>query len=311
MSAKSNRNGRAFEAIVFYDLVQTLKTNNSNCSITKEGYQYHCEDIKFFNELAEGDKKDLKLKKDYTDNVHLITEWLFTTFNLNNVDTILLHKFPDSAGKDGNVTDIQLNLTKGTATQQVNLSLKNNSNALKHSRIAGVPEWLGYTKTSTQYLSYTKQYKLIWDGIKEQIDTYNATSSNLATQYNELHLIAPDFKENTIYNTYYSLVESFITEHCVSPLKVQHLFYHLVGTINFYKIINKPKTIIIADYANIPKPLSLTISRDTNGYILLSFDNNWVISIRLHNGDHRLSPSLKIDAQLKDSPPFDEVYLDK
>lgn len=311
MTTKSNRNGRAFEAIVFYDLVNQLKKQNINCSITERGYTYHKQDMIFFNELSDGDVKDIKLRDDYLKNVHLITKWLFDEFNIKSSDSVLLDKLPDDAGKKGDITDIRIVLNKNNKTKEINLSLKNNSNALKHSRIAGIPQWLGFSEDSSECKEYIKQYNLIWKDITEKIDKYNSKSTRKVTIYNQLDLISKDFKSNEIYNRYYNLIENFFIEFCCTPTQINQLFRYLIGNIEYYKIINKSKKFHIAQYANIVSPTQITFGRNANNYLLLSFNNNWKISIRLHNGDDRLSPSLKVDAQFDKEFKVPEKLIQK
>lgn len=311
MSEKSNRNGRAFEAIVFHDLASEAKKQNLNFSITSRGYQYHQEDIKFFNQLSDGDAKDIKLRNDYIQHVSLITSWLFNTFHLSSCDSIVLDKLPDNAGHDGDVTDIRLVLYTGHNKSIINLSLKNNSNALKHSRISSVPVWLGYDSNSAESRTYHEEYCKIWKAVQNQIDNFNRTSPIKVSKYNELDFMVTNYKNDVIYENYYNLINQFIATYCTTPDKVQHLFRHLVGVQNFYKIINKPKKIIIADYTNIALPTTLELYRNDLNYLVLKFNNDWEISLRLHNGDNKLSPSLKIDAQLVTDSPCNEEILTK
>lgn len=311
MSEKSNRNGRAFEAIVFYDLVNKLKESNINFFITERGYQYHKQDLVFFNELSYGDEKDIKLRDDYINHVNIITEWLFTKFNFNSYDSIVLDKLPDSAGRDGDITDIRITLVKNELSEDINLSLKNNSNALKHSRIGGVPGWLGISDDSAEGKKYSTDYNNIWNEITNKIDDFNSKSTKQVTIYNELDLISTNFKANEIYSRYYQLIENFFDKYCSTPERTNQLFRYLIGDIEFYKIINKPKKFIIYDYKDIKSPRTVTFSRNENGYLLLNFDNDWKISIRLHNGDNRLSPSLKVDAQLDKKSKVPETELKK
>lgn len=311
MSKKSNRNGRAFEAIVFYDLVKEIEKRKINCSITERGYTYHKQDMVFFNELSDGDEKDIKLRDDYLKNVNLITKWLFKKFNLESCDSLILDKLPDDAGKEGDITDIRITVVKNYQYKDINLSLKNNSNALKHSRIAGVPQWLGIREDSKEYKMYIEKYNAIWNDIKNKIEEYNSKSSNKVTIYSQLDLISKNFKCNDIYRRYYNLIKDFFIDFCSNPTRTNQLFRYLVGNVEFYKIINKNKNIHIAEYINITPPTKVTFGRNENNYLLLSFNNNWKISIRLHNGDDRLSPSLKVDAQLGSSFKVPEIKIKK
>lgn len=311
MSKKSNRNGRAFEAIIFYSLVNELRKSGTNFSITKRGYESHKQDIVFFNELSNGDDKDIKLRDDYINHVDIIIRWLSQSFSFSSYNSIVLDKLPDNAGKDGDVTDIRIILEKDECIKNINLSLKNNSNALKHSRISGVPGWLGISDNSDECKKYISDYNNIWDEITKKIDDFNSKSTKQVTIYNELELISPDFKVNEIYNRYYKLIEDFFKEFCSTPQRTNQLFRYLIGNIDFYKIINKPKKFIIYDYTDIDSPTQVSFTRNTNNYLLLTFDNGWKISIRLHNGDNKLSPSLKVDAQLDSNSKIPEIELNK
>ena len=147
--------------------------------------------------------------------------------------------------------------------------------------------------------------------ITEKIENYNLASTNKVTIYNQLDLISKDFKSIEIYSKYYNLIENFFIEFCSTPVRTNQLFRYLIGNVEYYKIINKSKKIHIAKYANIISPTKVTFSRNSNNYLLLTFNNNWKISIRLHNGDDRLSPSLKVDAQFDKSFKVPEIILKK
>ena len=144
-----------------------------------------------------------------------------------------------------------------------------------------------------------------------KIENYNLTATNKVTIYNQLEYISKNFKVNEIYNKYYNLIEEFFNNFCSTAERTNQLFRYLIGTIKFYKVINKPKKFIISDYINIKSPTKVTFSRNVNNYLLLTFDNGWKISIRLHNGDKRLSPSLKVDAQLDSTFKVPEIELKK
>ncbi|RBN42442.1 hypothetical protein DMN50_04975 [Priestia megaterium] len=310
----SNRNGRAFEAIIFHQLVQQLKLNRRNLSadMPKKTMERQKIDSTFFNKLYE-DSIDLNNKNKTSDeklyNSFIVTapkivNWMFNKFNLSNYEHLTLIKPDDNAGKLGDITDIRIEARISNKTEIINFSLKNNSSALKHSRLSGVPEWLGLDLNSSIAISYTKDLKATWDLIQEDILKYEAHHSDTIYSFSDLNKINPMYKENNLYLQNYIHVESLLNQYSNDIEKAIHLFKYLVGE-NYYKINNKYKLVKpkveILEFKNIPLPNSYRVSRDNNNYIILDFDNGWQISLRLHSASTKLSASLKFDAQLKNT----------
>lgn len=309
MTKKSDMNGRSFEAITFYNLASEIKSHSLPCTITERAYESHLKDCESFNLLSqESDAKSKKLYNDYIKHSHLIIDWVFKQFNLYDSTSILIDKLPDKAGEFGDITDIRIIKNKNCI---INLSLKNNSDSIKHSRITQLPTWVGFAKDSNEFSSYSNQLNSIWNEIKNEVATYNSSSSIKISKFNQLDNIRKNYKEDSILNPFYNLIESFFSDYCTSSDQCNMLFRYLVGIYDFYKIINRPKCFDIFSFINISSPTNVSFARTSNDYLLLSFNNGWDLSIRLHNGDNKLSPSLKCDVKIYNSPNIEKTVLKK
>ncbi|XRD24515.1 HaeIII family restriction endonuclease [Lysinibacillus fusiformis] len=305
----SNRNGRAFEAIVFHELVELLKTNPINTEMPMKTYERQKMDSVFFNELKldslnplnKDQSSDLKVYNAMVLAATEIAGWIVNNSNLNFYTKFILIKPEDHAGKLGDVSDIKIEAYNQTTLDIINFSLKHNSTALKHSRLSGVPEWLGIPTESDVYITYTEDLEKNWIKIQQDILEYQSKHNDIISSFSDLNKIAPNYKYNYSYEANYRIATSLFNAYKDERKMVEHLFKYLVGE-NYYKInlkskLKKPK-IEILRFLDVPLPSSYTVSRNNKGYIILSFNNGWIISLRLHSAATKLSKSLKFDAKL-------------
>ena len=122
-----------------------------------------------------------------------------------------------------------------------------------------------------------------------------------------------------------AFIEELINLHEKKPKKVaQSLIMYLIGNKDFYKVIKSKKSIEIQAYnlhgtLNLPfknieakyktekltlptKILDIDFKKNSKTTVIITFDNDWALSFRIHNASSRIEPSLKFDINLINSP---------
>lgn len=226
--------------------------------------------------------------------------------------TVLLQ--PDNVARLGDVRDVLI--IRRSIKWEIGISVKHNHEALKHSRLATKLDfgssWYG-VPSSTVYFSevqpiFSKLQTLKLKGVKwrdlpdkEQsvyVPILNAFMCELSRAYkangNEVtaglvkYLLGSDGKD------YYKLIHhrSHVTR--IIP-------YNIYGTLNQSGNSANPDTII----PNIELPtriIELVLKDNSQTTAVLTMNNGWSISFRIHNASTQIEPSLKFDIQLVGQP---------
>ena len=242
--------------------------------------------------------------------------------NLRYSDTgepLILSLMPDSAGIAGDVRDILC--TRKESLWQIGFSCKHNHHAVKHSRLSSTinfgNEWFAHSCTDT----YFSEVVPIFDELREIRD------STMYTAKPALWSDIPD--KMTRY--YRPILQSFMDE--LSRLNdefddvPEQLVRYLIGRQDFYKIItddnahtthieamnlagtlNKPcgdhlPSVQVSTLQLPTEILNIGFLKADSGYVYdntihVSCNNDWHISMRLHNASSKVEPSLKFDVQL-------------
>lgn len=277
---RSNNMGRAYE----YALCERIMHFFPNITLTARAADEQQRDILHFNDLSYEDQCA------YHKSAELICcHWLNQKIDQRYAYT--LDRLPDSAGVAGDVTDIRLQ----SNFEQINISLKHNHDALKHPRLTRIPRWLGMGADPT----YTQIHNNIW---AEFFLSASRLEPN-ATLFRELVAIDDEFINNNLYDPFCSFIADYLSRNANTIEAIQHMFDFLVGTYNFYKVIDMRDCIVIQDFINIPKPTDVAIEQTDKSYIAMRFNNGVVLSLRLHTASQRLIRSVKFDVRGE----FDEM----
>ncbi|MEY8847098.1 hypothetical protein AB9M91_18880 [Bacillus safensis] len=310
-----NKTGKAFEAIVLEYLIQALKSKNISAKYSLKALEIQEGYIKFFNDLSDN-VKSKKYHSDFISNTPKLVEWIINYFELNLCEIVIIHKFKDSEA-DKNVADLQLRVTYDGTDKVINLSLKNNHDALKHSRIGPVPTWLGFTKNDVEYIEYTNDLKVAREKIRDRITKLSHDNNISIINYKDIDLINKKeekystlYKNQHIYPEFYQVIKNFMENQIQNKDSVNLLFHYFMSEPH-YKIINKEKEFIIYDFTSIPNASSVNINIDSkNGYLLFHFDNGYTIKIRLHNDKSKILKSFNYKCDIKLFSP-DELNIKK
>jgi hypothetical protein len=229
-------------------------------------------------------------------------------------DPLYLSIQADSQGIAGDVRDVMcIRLQNGW---EIGISCKHNHAAVKHSR-----------------LSYTIDFGAQWFGRPCSTLYFNA----IRTLFEELVELTRQGQQwsnlrNKADRFYQPLLTAFIDE--LSRLNYAHpgeipgsLLRYLLGRNDFYKVItNDPRKITTIQAFNIYGTLNRSSGRirsevnipplimpdqfydisykpGSQNTIIVTCNNGWAISFRIHNASTNVEPSLKFDIQLVGVPP--------
>lgn len=221
----------------------------------------------------------------------------------------------DSQGIKGDVRDV---LCSRSTNWEIGFSCKHNHEAVKHSRLSDQidfgKEWFG-KNCSSEYFDEVQKVFLPLRLLRQ-----NSVDSGIPTPLWEN---MPD-KEDRCYAP---ILQAFMKElkrldSCYSKEIPGLLVSYLIGRDDFYKIImNENRRYTQIDSINIngtlgqpfgrKKPLidvpilklptkfyEIAFKDGSKNTIIVVCDNGWNISMRIHNADKKIEPSLKFDVRL-------------
>lgn len=290
---QSNSQGRALEYIILQTILEDIGANK--IQLTERTNTSQERDIGKFESLPEDTQI---LYKNYAEN---ILNWLKDKFALDKSKSIKIDRLSDTDAMQGDVTDIGIDLDK----QRVNLSIKHNHFALKHQRPPTLALRCGFVKGQNEDAKYRKSLEQIYDAFHSK---RTELASDVST-FKELKIIQSDFINKNLYLPVCNLTTEFINTHSGKKDLASCLFTFLIGNKNFYKITAGNGNVHIQEYADIQEPDSVHAVVKDDSYVILSFSNGWVLSLRLHTAktDITKTPSLKFDTQSIENPIPEEV----
>ena len=304
--AKQTANGKAFEYACLKAFYDKLNINN-NCFIVED--QYYEKAKCFFDNLS--DKTPYILGARATIKFLLRLEPRLSTSTPNNPLSLSIQ--PDKSGQKGDVRDIVF--ARSSDGWEIGLSCKHNHDAAKSQRLSYTidfgKEWL--THPCSQ--SYFDEIKPIFDILND------------LKQQNILFEDIED-KEDIIYKP---LLEAFIKElkslNSTFPDVPMQLLSYILGRYDFYKVAMSDKERITKIYVfNMHKTLGkdadikprvlrlpdriedIKFKAGSKNTAVITFDNDWKVSMRIHNAEKEVTNSLKFDTKITSYPATLNVY---
>ncbi|MDP1760512.1 MAG: HaeIII family restriction endonuclease, partial [Candidatus Woesebacteria bacterium] len=217
-------------------------------------------------------------------------------------------------GKSGDVRDVLA--IRLLQKWEIGVSAKNNHHAVKHSRLSSNidfgEKWLGI-KTSKEYFKTVTPIFNNLEKIRKE--------SGARKKWSELG----DYHSSI----YIPILKAFIKElkklYKKDSTKVaSNLVAYLVGNKDFYKVIkgknsveihaynlngtlNLPFNDILPKYKTpkVPLPteiIDICFKTDSQTTAIVTMNNDWILSFRIHNASSRVESSLKFDINLLKSP---------
>ena len=276
----SNAHGRALE----YIIVEKLNSSwPGEVSLTSRAVVDQNRDAPLYGNLNTG------LINSYSSCAEKVVEWLYGKYGNKPVD-IMVDRLSDQDARRGDVTDICIT----SVDENINLSVKNRHLALKHQRPSATAQHCGFKRNSQEDKNFKHSYKSIVESFIRQAKA-DYTSASL---FRELNAEDPGYVSRNLYRPVCGLVADFIGDVGMQQENAFELFKFLVGSADFYKIVNYEAEVHVYEFARIAEPTSLTVEQDGDSYVFLQFSNGWRMSLRLHTASSRISDSLKFDTQL-------------
>lgn len=225
-------------------------------------------------------------------------------------DILELRLMPDASGQHGDVRDVLF--IRSAQGWEIGISAKNNHKAVKHSRLSDNidfgQKWLNIPCSNAYFTSINpifQRLRLL------QID---------GAVWNRL--------PNKHQNYYQPVLQAFRTEllriNANYPSIPQALVSYLIGNKDFYKAIKRNGVTEILGFningtlnnnARNSKPvikvprlilptqiIQIAMKQNSSDTLIMTCDNGWALSFRIHNASTMVEPSLKFDINLEGHP---------
>lgn len=314
MSSKSNDQGRAYEYICLHTLNNAIGRIR-NSEIEKNSCYEAAEHA--WNTLSGAEKALYTLSaKSTIDTIFALEPNIIEKEN----DVLKLYIQSDEHGEVADVRDIIIQ--REDIVWKIGLSIKHNHMAVKHSRLGKVldfgEKWYGI-KCSDDY----------WNEVKPIFDFLDVEKSK-GTYFRDLNS-----KEDDVYvpllNAFMREVKKQVENDSSIPRK---LVEYLLSKYDFYKVIsidsqrittiqsfNMYGTLNLPSKTQAPTlevpvidlPTSLLyigFKPKSKTTVIMSFDNGWQFSFRIHNAKDIVESSLKFDIQIAGIPADVDVKFD-
>jgi len=307
--ASQTINGKAFEYSLLIEFFDRLK-NITAVTITKNKPYQTAKG--YFESFDEHEQSKFRISASAAINFLIDIEPRLSNA-INEKDTLQLEIVGDQEGQAGDVRDVLTIRSK--QKWQIGISAKNNHRAVKHSRLSMKidfgDKWLSHPCSNL----YFEAIKPIFDFLQE------LKSKDKSTKWTSI--------ENMHSVVYVPILEAFRNELLrldnENPTTVaENLVKYLIGTEDYYKVIKGKRKIEIQAYnihgslnqsfkkkspkAKIQKLklpsrlIEVVFKKDSKTTLLVSLDEGWQISFRIHNASSRVEPSLKFDINLVSAP---------
>lgn len=306
MSANSNNQGRAYEYICLHSLLSAIEAvrpaeivHNSSYNAAEKAWQT----------LDESEKTLYTLSAKSTINTIFAME---PNIIEQSNDILKLYIQTDKRGEEADVRDIIIE--RKDIVWEIGLSIKHNHMAVKHSRLSKDidfgEKWYG--------VSCSQQY---WDDVNP-VFSFLAAEKAKNGYFRDM-----TSKEEQVYvpllNAFIKEVKASIEKDASVPRKlVEYLlskydFYKVISidskrittiqSFNMYGTLNQASKVkqpdIVVPVINLPTDvLFIGFKKSSKTTVLLSFDNGWQFSFRIHNAEDKINTSLKFDIQIVGMP---------
>lgn len=307
--ASQTINGKAFEYALLSEFYEKLKHITKVSKIENEPYFIA---KKCLDSFSEEEQEKYKITASSAINFLMDIEPRLK-HGINDQDILQLEIVNDQAGQAGDVRDV---LTIRVMQKwEIGVSAKNNHKAVKHSRLSQKidfgAKWLGVTCSAF----YFEEIKPVFDDLKAIREKDKSTKW---TSIENMHEVV-----------YKPILDAFRKELLrldkENPeIVAQNLVHYLIGNKDFYKVIKGKKQVEVQAYnlngtLNLPfkdiKPkakiprlklptrlIEVVYQENSSTTLLVSLNEGWQISFRIHNASSRVEPSLKFDINLIGAP---------
>jgi hypothetical protein len=239
----------------------------------------------------------------------------------DGTDTLTVSLQPDNVAKAlGDIRDVLI--IRRDIQWEIGVSVKHNHAALKHSRLSNDidfgDKWVGVPCSQTYFddilpiftlLTELKTENKLWRDLdNKEDDIYIPLLTAFMNEFNRLNSannIVADLIRYLLGSNgkdYYKLIHHSNHTTTIIP-------FNLYGTLNQATTTTRP-TIMLPAISLPTRIIELAFKDNSKTTLILSMDNGWQISFRIHNASSEVEASLKFDIQLV-GQPTDLFYLDR
>lgn len=307
--ASQTINGKAFEYALLLEFYERLK-NTTNVSITKNEPYQNAKGC--FDSFIENEQDTFRITASAAINFLIDIEPRLSN-GISKEDVLVLEIVSDQAGQTGDVRDVLI--IRSLQKWEIGISAKNNHRAVKHSRLSMNidfgKKWLGFACSQ----NYFTEIKPIFDMLT---DLKTRDKSTKWTSIENMHEVV----YVPILNAFRKELLRLAKEN--PNMVAKNLVQYLIGNEDFYKVIKGSKKVEIQAYnlsgtlnlpfehikpkAKIPKLklptrlIEIVYQDNSTTTLVVSLNEGWQISFRIHNASSRVEPSLKFDVNLVSAP---------
>ena len=302
-------NGKAFEYALLLEFYERL---NKITSVSIKENEPHQNAKGCFDSFVEDEQETFRITASAAINFLIDIEPRLSN-GISEEDILMLEIVSDQAGQIGDVRDVLI--IRSLQKWEIGISAKNNHRAVKHSRLSlnidFGEKWLGVPCSQ----NYFDEIKPIFDMLT------NLKAKDKSTKWTSI--------ENMHQVVYIPILDAFRKELLRldkenSSIVAENLVQYLIGNEDFYKVIKGNKKVEIQAYnlngtlnlpfenekpkARIPKLklpsrlIEIVYQDNSTTTLLVSLNEGWQISFRIHNASSRVEPSLKFDINLVSAP---------
>jgi hypothetical protein len=269
--------------------------------------------LKCFTSFNEKEQSHYKLVASFAVNFLLDIEPRLSN-GINGKDILQLEIVSDKEGQTGDVRDVLA--IRSLQKWEIGISAKNNHRAVKHSRLSNDidfgQKWLSLPCS----VEYFKEVKPVFDNLAKLRTASKATQKwdTLGDYHTSVYVpILDAFKKELLRLDSQNI-----------GVVAERLIEYLIGNQDFYKVIKGSNKVEIQAYnlhgtlnlpfenikpkAKIPKLklpnrlIEVVYQENSKTTLLVTLNEGWQISFRIHNASSRIEPSLKFDINLVSAP---------
>lgn len=303
-------NGKAFEYALLKEFLERLKVVTSVLVVENDPYRTA---LKCFLSFNEKEQSHYSLVASFAVNFLLDIEPRLSN-GISDKDILQLEIVSDKEGQTGDVRDVLA--IRSLQKWEIGISAKNNHRAVKHSRLSNSidfgQKWLSIPCS----VAYFNEINRIFDNLAKLRTASKATQKwdTLGDYHTSVYIpILDAFKKELL---------RLDAENI--GVVAERLIEYLIGNQDFYKVIKGSNKVEIQAYnlhgtLNLPfesvKPkakvprlklpnrlIEVVYQDNSKTTLLVTLNEGWQISFRIHNASSRIEPSLKFDINLVSAP---------
>lgn len=303
-------NGKAFEYALLNEFLERLRVITKVIVVENEPYKTA---LKCFLSFEEKEQSHYSLVASFAVNFLLDIEPRLSN-GISDLDILQLEIVSDKEGQSGDVRDVLA--IRSLQKWEIGISAKNNHRAVKHSRLSNSidfgEKWLNIPCSD----EYFKEIYPIFDNLAKLRTASKATQKwdTLGDYHTSVYVpILNAFRKELLKldSQNVGVVAERLVEYLIGNQdfykvikgtnKVEIQAYNLHGTLNLPFENIKPKAKV--QKLKLPNRLIEVVYQDNSKTTLLvTLNEGWQISFRIHNASSRIEPSLKFDINLVSAP---------